>query len=146
MEIKTIFDFNQENKVIGIKIYNESSDEEIDLDLVDSLGMNYNYWGKISLRKDLSEYFIDKYSDKLYWYFICVYTKMSELFMNRHLSKLNWDNICFYQDISLSFIKSNINKVNPFILKIKHKIDDDFISENFDKNWKDEFSYPMYLK
>ena len=48
-------------------------------------------WVDISLYQQLSEDFIDKYSNELEWTYISTHQKMSATFIIKHMDKIKWN-------------------------------------------------------
>lgn len=59
----------------------------------------------VSISKDLSEEFIEKYKDKISWDAICIHQNLSMNFMRKHWKYLNWEEVCIFQKLSKKFMK-----------------------------------------
>ena len=62
-------------------------------------------WEQISGWQKLSENFIERHSDKVVWHYISIYQQLSEDFIRRHKKELFFDDIARHQVISKEFAR-----------------------------------------
>jgi hypothetical protein len=106
---------------------------------------------------ELSESFIDTFSEDMGWYLISKNINLSEHYIEKNSEKLNWQMICQFQNLSENFIERNLDKISwfklslgqkrlseEFILKYIHKLNinnviifNKVISENFKERIKE---------
>ena len=101
--------------LISKKYSEQELEEKINL-------FNQHAWWCIYLYQNLSEEFIEKYSDKVYWSLICKYQNLSEKFIEKYQDKVYWPYISNFQKLSEKFIKKHINQIDISCLMANEKI------------------------
>lgn len=93
-------------------------------------------WRNISIYQNLSEKFIEKYSDKLNWELISTHQKLSENFIDKYVNKLAWCEISKHQRLSENFIEKYANKINWYWISEYQNLSEEFIEKHSNQvNW-----------
>ena len=105
------------------------------------LGTHYNSdndisWSYLTMYKNLSEDFIEKFKDKLDWFDISEYQKLSEDFIERHKDNLFWCSILINQVLSEEFIERHIESIPFEVISSCQQLSEAFIERHAnDINW-----------
>lgn len=91
-------------------------------------------WYKISKNIKLDEKFIEKNSDKVNWAMVCQFQNLSENFIERNLDKISWSKLSLGQKrLSEEFIWKYRTKLNINNVILNNKV----ISSNFKSKLKE---------
>jgi hypothetical protein len=103
-------------------------------DLTDSEKMSFRYI--VPNSQNLSESFIERWSDKLDWNYVCTYQRLSENFIEKMKSRVKWYYISENQELSEEFIDRWQNFVIWSCISSYQKLSIDFLEKFQDKiNW-----------
>ena len=88
-------------------------------------------WKRISRNENLSEYFIEKYWNKLNHDDICRFSRLSNDFLEKHFNDLNLLKIASNQVLSEVFIEKHFDILDNKIIIINQKLSENFIEKHF---------------
>jgi len=86
---------------------------------------------RISMIKNITPEFIDKFSDYIHWGYINYgikrkfYGKLNEQFLEKHLVQLDINALCQFCTLSKSFLEKNIKQVDLIYLEMNDEIDEE---------------------
>ena len=84
-------------------------------------------WNYISYYQNISESFIEKYSDKVNWDILSMCRQLSEGLIDKYKDKVNWNRAIRCQKLSYSFLEKNIYLYSLYIKNIMSCVNKDII-------------------
>ena len=136
--LKYEIDCRRSNSIIFIlSLCKNTTDEEnletIDIKKFTSEFKRKKYFDALDYEEDLSEDFLEFFSNEIGWNRISSRFKLSEKFIEQHQDKVNWNSISFYQVLSEYFIEKYQDKLDWSKISIKQKLSKEFIEKFQDK-------------
>ena len=93
-------------------------------------------WDRISFKQKLSEPFIEKFADRVNWGGVSASQKLSEPFIAKYADKVEWNFISEHQTLSESFIEKYADNLDWRWISIEQKLSESFIEKYAGKvNW-----------
>jgi hypothetical protein len=100
-------------------------------------------WGRVSTYQTLSESFIEKHKNEVDWLGVSANQKLSESFIEKFKDRVDWANISSNQSLSESFIEKHQDKVVWDDISQYQKLSEEFIEKNKSKFPKDTWKYTL---
>jgi hypothetical protein len=105
-----------------------------------------------SFYNELSEYFIEYFSDHLDWKWVSSSSKLSEEFVEKNLDKVNWHNMMNRQFFSEDFMTRHVDKLGDYqiwvnyLYNYKCRPSKNFLLKHKDRIRKDLWEHDLIQK
>jgi hypothetical protein len=94
-------------------------------------------WDEIGEHQTLTEEQIEKYANRFDWDNISCTQQMSEKFIEKHKKRINWEFVSKHQILTESFIEKHKDKIDWYWISSSQILSEIFIYNNLDKvNWE----------
>ncbi len=122
--------------------YSRNGTKQLSEDFIEEFSEDIN-WYDVSKYQKLSDKFILKFSDKVVWYYIVKFQKLSESLIEHLIDcgHISLGDVIRYQNVSEDFLRKNFDKID-FNIGTYRAISENFMREFADElNWDSISSY-----